>query len=146
MVHRSFLLWHRKINLSQEWRNYNPHIAHWAFPSGPLLQPCGWKCAIDQKRMCAKNNTHILYMWRKQAIIEWSWHVISIVACCHSVKLCALAAQYFWSQHHWTCVNFILKFIFKISLKLNQWVCLTFHCRMMVCETCTAVNIALLCF
>jgi len=26
---------------------------------------------------------------REQAIIEWSRRVISIVACCHSVKLCA---------------------------------------------------------
>ena len=35
--------------------------------------------------------------WRttpyEQAIIEWSWHVISIVACCHSAKLCAHAAR-----------------------------------------------------
>ena len=47
--------------------------------------------------MCAKNNTHI-YIWRKQAIIEWSWHVNSIVACCHSAKLCAHAARNFRSQ------------------------------------------------
>ena len=33
--------------------------------------------------MCAKNNTE--YIWREQAIIELSWRVISIVACCHSV-------------------------------------------------------------
>jgi len=38
--------------------------------------------------LCAKNNTHIYCMWREQAIIiEWSWYVISIVACCYSVKL-----------------------------------------------------------
>ena len=49
--------------------------------------------------MCAKNNTHI-YMWCEQAIIEWSWHVISIVACCHSVKLWALAARAFRSQQN----------------------------------------------
>jgi len=29
---------------------------------------------------------------------EWSWHVNSIVACCHSVKLCACATQAFRSQ------------------------------------------------
>ena len=46
--------------------------------------------------MHAKNNT--IYKWRKQAIIEWLRHMISIVACCHSVKLCALAA--FWSQQN----------------------------------------------
>ena len=39
-------------------------------------------------RMCAKNNTHIYVA--QQARIEWSWHVISIVACCHSVKLWAV--------------------------------------------------------
>jgi len=46
--------------------------------------------------MRAKNNT--IYMWREQAIEEWSWHVISIVACCHSEKLCTLVAQAFRSQ------------------------------------------------
>jgi len=50
------------------------------------------------KRMCIKSNTQI-FMWREQAIIEWSRQVISIVACCNSVKLCALAAWAFWSQH-----------------------------------------------
>ena len=29
---------------------------------------------------------------------EWSWHVISIVACCHSVKLYVYAARAFRSQ------------------------------------------------
>ena len=38
-------------------------------------------------------------MWREQAITEWSWHVNSIVACCHSAKLCpSYAAWDFWSQ------------------------------------------------
>ena len=46
--------------------------------------------------MCVKNNT--IHMWREQAIIEWSWHVNSIVACCHSAKLCAYAARGFRSQ------------------------------------------------
>jgi len=31
---------------------------------------------------------------------EWSWHVNSIVACCHSAKLCAYDAWDFLSQHH----------------------------------------------
>ena len=48
--------------------------------------------------MCMKNNT--IYMWREQAITEWSWHVNSIVACCHSAKLCAYAARDFRSQHN----------------------------------------------
>jgi len=56
--------------------------------------------------LCAKNNTGCarrttpLYMWREQAIIEWSWHVKSIVACCHSAKLCAHAARDFRSQQY----------------------------------------------
>jgi len=41
--------------------------------------------------MCVKITP--IHIWRKQAIIQWSWHVISIVVCCHIVKLCALAAQ-----------------------------------------------------
>jgi len=47
-------------------------------------------------RMCTRNNT--THMWHKQAIIEWLQRMISIVACCHSAKLCAHAAWLFWSQ------------------------------------------------
>jgi len=36
-----------------------------------------------------------MYTWHEQAIIEWSCRMISIVACCHSVKFCALAAWVF---------------------------------------------------
>jgi len=39
-----------------------------------------------------------IYMWCEQAITEWFCWVISIVACCHSVKLCTLAARAFRSQ------------------------------------------------
>ena len=39
-----------------------------------------------------------MYRWCKQAIIEWLQRVISIVACCHSVKLCALAVLDFRSN------------------------------------------------
>ena len=66
-------------------------------------------------KICMKNNA----VWHEQAIIECSWHAISadtngeglnvftsrceklsqcaisIVACCESVKLCALVAQTF---------------------------------------------------
>ena len=48
--------------------------------------------------VCVKNNN--IYMWREQAIIQWSRWVISIVVCYHSVKLCALAAQDFRSQQN----------------------------------------------
>ena len=47
--------------------------------------------------MCSKNNN--IYTWREQAIIEWSRRVNSIVACCHSAKLCAHAARAFRSHH-----------------------------------------------
>ena len=52
--------------------------------------------------MCAKNNTH--NMWREQAIIKLSQRVISIVACCHSVKLCTPAARAFQSQQWYLIV------------------------------------------
>ena len=42
---------------------------------------------------------HHTYMWHEQAIIEWSWHVNSIVASCHSAKHCTHAARDFRSQH-----------------------------------------------
>jgi len=45
-----------------------------------------WKCNSPQTG-CAQTATH-KYMWREQAIIVWSRRVISIAACCHSVKLC----------------------------------------------------------
>ena len=48
---------------------------------------------------CAWRTTPI-YMWCEQAIIEWLLRMISIVACCHSVKLCVLTAYTFWSQQN----------------------------------------------
>ena len=47
---------------------------------------------------CVRRTTPI-YMWHEQAILEWLRRMISIVSCCHSVKLCALAARGFRSQH-----------------------------------------------
>ena len=67
---------------------------------GMLLQPLRWccpKCVIRHERDVPEGQHHT-YMWHEQAIIEWSWHVNSIVACCHSAKLCAHAARDFWSQ------------------------------------------------
>ena len=64
-----------------------------------LLQPSvgvALNVRFTTNGMCAKNYT--IYIWREQAIIEWSRRVISIVACCHSAKLCALAARDFRSQ------------------------------------------------
>ena len=63
-----------------------------------LLQPIHWRCMCDSPRLgCAQRITPI-YMCHEQAIIQWSRRVISIVACCHGVKLCTLAAQAFRSQ------------------------------------------------
>ena len=45
-----------------------------------LLQALWWHALIvwfTTNGMCAKNN--IAYMWHEQAIIEWSWRVISIL-------------------------------------------------------------------
>ena len=48
--------------------------------------------------MCARNNTHI-YVARTNSNRVISF-VISIFACCHSVKLCALAARIYRLQHY----------------------------------------------
>ena len=72
----------------------------------PLLQPLRWccvDCVIHHERD-VREEQHHKYMWREQAIIEWSWHVNSIVACCHSAKLCAYAARDFRSQYHHLCL------------------------------------------
>ena len=69
---------------------------------GMLLQPLRWWCAdcvIHHERDVGEKQHHT-YKWRERAIIEWSWHVNSIVACCHSAKLCAYAAQDFRSQQY----------------------------------------------
>ena len=61
--------------------------------------------------MRAKNKN--ICMWREQAIIEWSWHVNSIVVCCHSAKLRAYAARDFRSQQYY-------KQLFKSTAMSNQ--------------------------
>ena len=69
---------------------------------GMLLQPLRWccdDCVIHHERD-VREEQHHTYMWREQAITEWSWHVNSIVACCHDAKLCAHAAQDFWSHQY----------------------------------------------
>ena len=67
-----------------------------------LLRPLRWccvDCVIHHERD-VREEQHYTYMWREQAIIEWSWHVSSIVACWHSAKLCAYAARDFRSQQY----------------------------------------------
>ena len=55
-----------------------------------------WMC--DSPPMRCVQRIPLIYMWCEQATLEWSWHVISVVACCYSVNLSALAAQAFQSQ------------------------------------------------
>jgi len=67
---------------------------------GMLLQPLRWRCtecAVHHERN-VREEQHRIYLWREQAITEWSRRLISIVACCHSVKLCAHATRSFRSQ------------------------------------------------
>ena len=67
-----------------------------------VLQALRWrcvKCVIHNERD-VREEQHHTYMWREQAIIEWSRRVISIVACCQGAKLCAHAARDFRSQQN----------------------------------------------
>ena len=67
-----------------------------------LLQPLLWRCVdcVIHHERDVPEEQHQRYMWREQAMIEWSWHVNSIVACCHNAKLCAHAARDFRSQQY----------------------------------------------
>ena len=56
-------------------------------------------CMVHHERNVSRRTIPI-YMWRTQAIAEWSWRVFSTVACCHSAKLCAKAARAFWLQQN----------------------------------------------
>jgi len=70
-----------------------------------LLQPLRWCCVdcVIYHERDVREEQHHTYMWREQAIIEWSWHVNS-VACCHSAKLCEYAARDFRSQQYSVCM------------------------------------------
>jgi len=69
---------------------------------GILLQPLWWCCVdcVIHHEQDVREEQHHTYTWRKQAIIEGSWHVNSVVPCCHSAKLCAYAAWDFRSQQY----------------------------------------------
>ena len=73
-----------------------------------------WMC--DSPRTGCSRRTILIYMWHKQAITQWSRRIISVVACCHSVKLCALAARAFRSQQY-TCTVLLL----NLGRKLRSW-------------------------
>ena len=55
-----------------------------------------WMC--NSPRMGCVWRITPMYTWRKQAEIKSAQCGITNVACCHSVKLCALAARLFQSQ------------------------------------------------
>ena len=55
-----------------------------------------WMC--DSPRTVCTWRTTSIYVCRRQAEIEWAQRGISLVACCHSVKLCILAAWAFQLQ------------------------------------------------
>jgi len=81
--------------------------------------PVGVECVIHHERDVREEQHR--YLWHEQAITEWLRRMISIVACCHSVKLCALAARAFWSQHYTTFLlsNSLLILNCKHSLMLQ---------------------------
>jgi len=69
---------------------------------------------------CALRVTPI-YMWREQAMIEWSRRVISIVAYWHCVKLCALATRASRSQHKKYSLLPCLSHAQFFALPKNPW-------------------------
>jgi len=77
-----------------------------------------WKWDSPQMG-CAQRATH-KYIWREQTIIEWSRRVISIIACCHSLKLCAISVQAFWSQHK---KYTFLSFACIVHANGQRWTC-----------------------
>ena len=72
----------------------------WLYDHIVATSPLALRWMCDSSRTgCARRITPI-FMWHKQTITEWSRRVNSIVVCCHSVKLCALAARAFRSQQY----------------------------------------------
>ena len=76
---------------------------------------------------CEQKQHHV-YMWREQAITEWSPRVNSIVACCHGAKPCAHAARAFRSQQKST-----IKADFQIGAYGSNSTTIGNHCRTLRC-------------
>jgi len=70
--------------------------------SAVLHAPC------TTNKMCADKATPC--QWHKQTAIERTYHVTSIVACCHSVKLHVLTAWALQSQHLWCRISSVLQY------------------------------------
>jgi len=82
-------------------RNYSyGNILYWRYLCIVATAPLALRSMCDSPRTgCVRRITPI-YSWHEQPTTEWSRRVISTVACCHSVKLCALAARAFRSQQY----------------------------------------------
>ena len=78
------LLKHKMTIFSQNLRGHGP------------FAPPGYDYGFNTSGMCVKNNTSIYVARTSRNKKSTTW--ISIVACCHSVKLCTLAARPFQSQ------------------------------------------------
>jgi len=72
----------------------------------------------DSPQQGYARRTTPMHMWRKQAIMEWLWRMISIVACCHSAKLCAHAAWAFRSQQNGAVTRILRLCCVKPSKKI----------------------------
>ena len=83
----------------RDWRRSSPVLMSLPFlvlsKATVATSRSAWRWMCDSPRTgCARTIAH-LCTWSEQAMTEWSRRVISIVACCHSVSLCAHAARAF---------------------------------------------------
>ena len=87
-----------------------------------LLRPLRWRCAecaVHHERN-VREEQHHLYVWHEQAMIEWLRRMNSIVACCHSAKLCADALRAFPTALVRVYTSNINVVIFIKNLKIVQ--------------------------
>jgi len=97
--------------------------------STSLAQPCckcstsrlALRCMRDSTRTGCAWRTRPIYMWRKETIIEWARRMISIVACCHSLKLCTLTARQRWSRSRSARVDSRRSFHFRMEQSRSQY-------------------------
>jgi len=86
-----------------------------------LLQPLRWccvKCVIHHEQD-VREEQHYTYMWREQAIIEWSWRELycCLLPQCEALRTCR---SDFRSQHN-------VIFIFSDLCTIGKAVCLPLH-------------------
>ena len=102
-------------------------------PCGVATSPVVLRWLCDSPRTwCVWRTTPYIYVARtsnKRVIVacnlclnlmtsvrrDWSWHVNSIVPCCHSAKLCAYAARDFrWQQWQQSVINLLSLSVFYV--------------------------------